>query len=152
MYDKLAEKVVATLNPDGDGYDDLNSFLATHMGGTVFLTKLLNYPPDERDTEAGYHDSADGLELADEPMEGIGDIAEYKPESGRVLALYEGRAGNSNTLREEWIQEKEREVERYKDDFDKQAYNKALEDLEAAKKRPSACTLPRNTPGSGLRR
>ena len=136
MYDKLAEKVVATLNPDGDGYDDLNSFLATQMGGTVFSTKLLNYPPDERDTEAGYHDSADGLELADKPMEGIGDIAEYKPESGRVLALYEGRAGNSNTLREEWIQEKEREVERHKDDFDKQAYNKALEDLEAAKKAP----------------
>ena len=136
MYDKLAEKVVATLNPDGEGYDDLNSFLATQMGGTVFSTKLLNYPPDERDTEAGYHDSADGLELADEPMEGIGDIAEYKPESGRILALYEGRAGNSNTLREEWIQEKERDVERNKDKFDKQAYNKALEALEAAKKAP----------------
>ena len=136
LYDQLAEKVVATLNPDGAGFDDLNAFLATQMGGSVFSTKLLNYPPDERDTEAGYHDSADGLKLADEPMEGVEEIAEYKPESGRILALYEGRAGNSNTLREEWIQEKERDVERSKDNHDKQAYNKALADLEKAKKAP----------------
>ena len=136
MYDKLAEKVVATLNPDGEGYDDLNSFLATQMGGTVFSTKLLDFPPEERDTEAGYHDSADGLKLADEPMEGIEEIAEYKPESGRIIALYEGRAGNSNTLRDEWLQQLEKDVEATKNNVDKQAYNKALEDLEKAKKAP----------------
>ena len=136
MYDNLAEKVVATLNPDGEGYDDLNSFLATQMGGTVFSTKLLDFPPEERDTEAGYHDSADGLKLADEPMEGIEEIAEYKPESGRIIALYEGRAGNSNTLRDEWLQQLEKDVEATKNNVDKQAYNKALEDLEKAKKAP----------------
>ena len=136
MYDNLAEKVVATLNPDGEGYDDLNSFLATQMGGSVFSTKLLDFPPEERDTEAGYHDSADGLKLADEPMEGIEEIAEYKPESGRIIALYEGRAGNSNTLRDEWLQQLEKDVEATKNNVDKQAYNKALEDLEKAKKAP----------------
>ena len=69
-------------------------------------------------------------------MEGIEEIAEYKPESGRIIALYEGRAGNSNTLRDEWLQQLEKDVEATKNNVDKQAYNKALEDLEKAKKAP----------------
>lgn len=42
-------------------------------------------------------------------MEGIGDIAEYNPNSGRVQVLYDARSGNSGTL-ENRVEDRQKEL------------------------------------------
>ena len=135
MYDGIAEKVLPTLDPESEYYPDLQGVLATGFGGMVYPRVYDDFggmAPEERDDPAKYQDQVNDFHLADVPMEGVEDIAEYNPDSGSVMALYEGRSGNSNTLRPEWQKELQKAIEKAKDDDDRQAYDKNMEDLRKA--------------------
>ena len=73
------------------------------------------------------------FKLADVPMEGVEDIAEYNPDRDSVMVLYEGRSGNSNTLNPKWQKEIEEVAERSKNKDDQTAYQNAMKDLQKAK-------------------
>ncbi len=133
MHHDMAEKVISTLDPEDDLYPDLQNILFSDMGGMVYPGLAEGLQPEERDMPEKYQDQINDFKLADVPMEGVEDIAEYKPESGRILALYENRAGNSNTLKPENIAKLEQGVEAHRFDLDRQTYNKFVKDLQDAK-------------------
>lgn len=136
MYTDLAEKVVPTLDRDDESYPDIQNILISEMGGPFYPSKLIEgLDSEERDQEAFFHGEIDKFTMSDEPMEGIEDIAEYKPESGRIIALYEGRSGNSETLKTD-IKELEEKVNSLQNDSDPQAYEENLRRLNDAKKAP----------------
>ncbi len=67
--------------------------------GSKELIDYLSFEVHTKNTDAGYSVSESGFHLATEPIEGVEDIAEYNPNSGRVQVLYEARSGNSSTLK-----------------------------------------------------
>ena len=134
MHKDLAEKAISTLDRNHELFPDIQNVLISDLGGTVYPGGLLEgFQPEERDLPQNYQNQVNDFELADEPLEGVSDISEYQPESGRILQLYDNRSGNSNTLKPEWVRELEENVERTKDLPDKQAYKMNLEKLNDAK-------------------
>ena len=135
VHEDIANKVITTIDPEGEYYGDITNVLFSDIGGTVYPKKIFDIDPEERDLQENYKKQEDTFVLADAPMEGVENIAEYKPESGRVIDLYENRSGNSNTLSQN-IEELQQTADRNKNNRDKQAYEKALKDIEDAKKAP----------------
>ncbi len=77
--------------------------------GSKEILDFLGWKVHAKDTDEGYSISESSFQLATEPMEGIGDIAEYNPNSGRVQVLYDARSGNSGTL-ENRVEDRQKEL------------------------------------------
>ena len=101
--------------------------------GSKEIADYLGYKTDAKDTDKGYSVSESSFHLATEPMEGIEDIAEYNPNSGRVQVLYDGRSGNSGTL-ESKVEDRQREFNEIPEEnkeAKKNAENKLNEALQS---------------------
>lgn len=136
MYDQIAEKVLETVDPDTDEYPDIQTLLARELGGMIYpkiFDDLGGMAPEVRDDPAKYTEQVNEFKLADVPMDGVEDIAEYNPDTDSVMALYEGRSGNSNTLRPEWQGELLQNLEESKKRNNQQAIDKIEKDLRKAR-------------------
>ena len=137
MYEDLAEKTVQTLDPGHKLYAAAVNTLFKDLGGTVYPERLApEIGMEPQDKQEVYKDQADRFVLSQIPMEGVEDIAEYDPNSDRVIALYDARSGNSTTLRADRIRELEERAEKQKGEFDQKGYREAVKELEAARKAP----------------
>ena len=98
IYDSAARKASHKVDREDENYGDAATLFAREFGGKVFAHEFMEGEPEERDTAEGYEKTAGSFTLTDEPVNGIDEIADYAPEAGRILTLYEVRSGNSNTL------------------------------------------------------
>ncbi len=98
IYESAAQKVLRAVDREDRDFGDAATLFAREFGGKLYSHEFMENEPDDRDTAEGYERTTASFTLTDEPAPGIGDIDDYKPESGRVLTLYEARSGNSNTL------------------------------------------------------
>ena len=137
MYDELAEKVIQSMDPNHQLYTAAVNTLFSQMGGTIYPPRFFpDVGSEPRDKQEVYQAQVDTFKLAEEPMEGVEDITEYQPESGRILSLYDARSGNSRSLRESTVRELEERVNRLKNGPENKLYLEAVKELEDVRKAP----------------
>ncbi|MBQ4242396.1 MAG: Fic family protein [Lachnospiraceae bacterium] len=98
--DGIADKVAPTIDKDSECFTDFMLFGNTGFGALAY-NKLWVADQSElsdQDKKGAYSDSTENFVLADVPIGGIEDIAEYNPNSVSVKGLTVARSGNSNTL------------------------------------------------------
>ena len=109
IFSDVSNKLIDVAESDILEYKEkrsVKSFILDTMSKEI--RDYLNKKVPIRDTDEGYSITESSFHLATEPMEGIEDIAEYNPNSGRVQVLYDGRSGNSGTL-ESKVEDRQRE-------------------------------------------
>ena len=106
MYGNLGKETLLAMksnlaNPEM--LDELNEFerkLVNGWGEENLVREIKNEEPLASDTAAGYEFTAGKFSFSGKKIDGIEDIVEYDPDKDRVKGLYEGRSGNSTTLKD----------------------------------------------------
>ena len=106
MYSDLGKETLRAMksnlaNPEM--LDELNEFerkLVNGWGEENLVREIKNEEPLASDTAAGYEFTAGKFSFSGKKIDGIEDIVEYDPDKDRVKGLYEGRSGNSTTLKD----------------------------------------------------
>ena len=106
MYGDLGKETLLAMksnlaNPEM--LDELNEFerkLVNGWGEENLVREIKNEEPLASDTAAGYEFTAGKFSFSGKKIDGIEDIVEYDPDKDRVKGLYEGRSGNSTTLKD----------------------------------------------------
>lgn len=106
MYGDLGKETLLAMksnlaNPEM--LEELNEFerkLVNGWGEENLVREIKKEEPLASDTAAGYDFTAGKFSFSGKKIDGIEDIVEYDPDKDRVKGLYEGRSGNSTTLKD----------------------------------------------------
>lgn len=106
MYGDLGKETLLAMksnlaNPEM--LEELGEFerkLVNGWGEENLVREIKKEEPLASDTAAGYDFTAGKFSFSGKKIDGIEDIVEYDPDKDRVKGLYEGRSGNSTTLKD----------------------------------------------------
>ena len=106
MYGDLGKETLLAMksnlaNPEMlEELDEFERKLVNGWGEENLVREIKNEEPLASDTAAGYEFTAGKFSFSGKKIDGIEDIVEYDPDKDRVKGLYEGRSGNSTTLKD----------------------------------------------------
>ncbi len=99
FYSELGKDIQGKINIENDR-ENMGPPLYVNWGEENLYKDLIGEGHPEKDKAEGYEKTAGEFHFSGNKLDGIEDIVDYDPDKDRVKDLYEGRTGNSTTLRE----------------------------------------------------
>ncbi len=114
VFTKLSEKAAGRVDKNNPYFNKYFYGDLAFQWEDYNFYKLFNAECQYRDNNKEYDKSSSPFKLATEPLEGVEDIGEYNPDADSVKPLYEGRTGNSGTMKTK-IDDLKRQIQEVRD-------------------------------------